>query len=93
MILLVAYHARARGMRKPALYETLKSAENWMHYIPGAWLIVTYDDPETWVDRLKPHLGDSSCFVVRLTAAYQGLLPDKAWEWIDRHQGEFDPPP
>jgi hypothetical protein len=93
VILLVAYHPRARGIQKPQLYATLKAAESWMHYIPGCWLIVSYEEPEVWVDRLRPNLGDSSCFVVRVTSEYQGLLPEKAWAWIDNHAGEFDPPP
>ncbi len=88
MILLVAYHPRAHGIQKAELYEALKEAPNWMHYIPGCWLIVSEEEPETWVDRLRPFLGDSSCFIVHITEEYQGLLPDRAWAWLDRHRDE-----
>ena len=85
MILLVVYDPNAAGLQKTRLYDTLKKARHWMHYIRGCWMLVTDDEPEPWVDRISPYLGGSFCFVTRVNEEHQGWLPDKAWAWLARN--------
>jgi hypothetical protein len=58
---------------------------NWWNYIPYVFLIVTQWSTDDLSNALKEYTKDASLLVieVKLKTA-QGLLPERAWTWIDQ---------
>jgi hypothetical protein len=50
----------------------------------STWLVDTSLSAQEIWDRLAPHVDENDSFlVIGVTRDYQGLLPEKAWEWIN----------
>jgi len=87
MILLVTYDLVNPGKDYSLLYEALKEAPAWWHYLESTWLIKTNLSPQQWFNKLKPFIDDNDrIFIMEITKNYQGWLPRKAWDWIHRHE-------
>lgn len=88
MILLVTYDLKSDRKDYQALYEKLKSASNWWHYLGSTWLLYTTEDVGTWVDRIREVVKEGDHFIViDITKQKRnGWLPKKAWEWIRRFE-------
>lgn len=85
-ILSVNYDLRKPGRDYNGLYEVLKKAPSWWHYLGSTWLVYTDQSPETWFKLLAPHLDtNDSMLIIEVTANHAGWLPKKAWEWITEH--------
>ncbi len=86
MILLVSYDLKVPGRDYTKLYETLKSASSWWHYLESTWLLSTNDPIETWSDKIHAAIDANDIFfIVDITGKpYSGWLPPKAWEWIQQ---------
>jgi hypothetical protein len=85
MILLVSYDLKVPGRDYTKLYETLKSASAWWHYLESTWLLSTTDNVVTWTDKIRAAMDENDIFlVVDITGkSNNGWLPKKAWEWIN----------
>jgi hypothetical protein len=97
-VLLVTYDlAAVEDDKREGLFEALQRCPGWCHYLEATWLVCTGETPRILLERLQPFLGDSdSILIIEVRANYFGLLPDKAWSWINKHvpradQGELIP--
>lgn len=88
-ILLITYDLNSPGKNYTGLYDTIKTATKWWHYLDSCWLIQTNLNPTQWINKLKNNLDDNdNLFVVELNNRYDGWLPKKAWEWIKTYLPE-----
>ncbi len=83
-ILLVTYDLNKPNQDYETLYEILKTASTWWHYLDSTWLLATEETPNQWSEKLKPAIDSNDyLFIVDITdQPRQGWLPPKAWEWI-----------
>ena len=83
--LLITYELKG-NKDYTGLYDVLKSAPGWWHYLDSTWIIKTEETTEVWADKLKPHIdevADSMLVIeVKKSANHNGWLPKKAWNWI-----------
>jgi hypothetical protein len=88
MILLVSYDLKAPGRDYESLYEVLKSASSWWHYLESTWLLYTSESVKNWADRIKGAIDENDNFiVVDITKRErQGWLEKEAWDWISKHE-------
>ncbi len=88
MILLVTYDLKKPGKDYTALYNLLKTAPSWWHYLESTWLVSTNDSANAWADRIRTVIDQNDRFlVVEIThQSRQGWLPTDAWEWIKNHE-------
>lgn len=85
-VLVVCYNLKKPGRDYSKLYEVLKEASNWWHYLESCWLLKTDLSPDDWSQKIKPHIdGNDYVLIIEVTANYQGWLPEKAWKWIDEN--------
>jgi len=87
MILLVSYDLKVPGRDYAKLYEALKSAPAWWHYLESTWILSTTDPVSTWQEKIRATMDENdNLFMVDITGKpYSGWLPTKAWEWIKQH--------
>lgn len=85
LVLLVTYNLKSEKDYS-GLYEQLKTAKNWWHYLDSTWLIVTEKSPIDWTKSLRPHIDsvEDSMLIVEIKNNYSGWLSRKAWDWIKR---------
>lgn len=82
-VLLVTYDLKKSGKNYSDLYETLKKASRWWHYLESCWLLQTALSPQEWFDKIKPHIDDNdNVLIIEVKADYHGWLPKTAWNWI-----------
>lgn len=87
MILLVTYDLIKPGKDYLSLYDTLKTASAWWHYLESTWLLKTELSPQDWYNKLRLHMDiNDRIFIIQITSNYQGWLPQKAWEWIHKNE-------
>lgn len=87
-ILLVSYDLNKPGKNYSALYDILKTAPYWWHYLESTWLLATNETPTQWNEKLKAAIDENdNILIVDITKRpRQGWLPTKAWEWIKEHE-------
>lgn len=82
-VLLVCYDLGKPNRDYTGLYQILKKATSWWHYLESCWLLKTELSPSQWFDKLKPHIDDNdSLLIIEVRKNYKGWLPKKAWDWI-----------
>lgn len=87
MILVVTYDLKKPGKDYAKLYETLKKASAWWHYLESTWLLKTDLSPNKWADRVRSCIDENdNLFIVKITSDCQGWLPKAAWDWIHKNQ-------
>ena len=88
MILLVSYDLKVPGRDYTTLYDTIKSAPGWWHYLESTWVISTVETPEVWAKRLHNVMDENDrLIVIDITGMPRyGWLPSKAWEWFKNHE-------
>ncbi len=87
-VYLVNYDLKRPDQNYPELYEVLKSASGWWHYLESLWLLSSEESLETWHARIRSKIDKNDSFIImKLTPGMQrnGWLPQKAWEWIRQH--------
>ena len=89
MILIVTIRFKGAAGSYEDFFETLKEQGSWSHYLRSTWLISTSKSPSEVFSELKSYLrqGDH-LLITRLSKQRQGWLPQKAWQWIKRHEAE-----
>jgi hypothetical protein len=85
-IKLITYDLRSEDDHQ-RLYDRIKGYGRWSHYMEDTWLVNTDRTVSQIVSDLEPYLSRKDRLLV-LTVGddYQGLLPDKAWDWIRRNR-------
>lgn len=85
MMLLISYDLNKPGQDYSRLYDEIKKAGTWWHHLDSTWIISTSSGPEEWERRLRRHMDDNdSLLVIEICDNYQGWLPQKAWEWLEK---------
>lgn len=87
-VYLISYDLNKPGQDYGPLYEELKKASAWWHYLDSTWLISSLEPIETWQQRIRAKIDANDSFIIfELTpgAGRQGWLPQKAWDWIKNH--------
>ncbi len=84
MIYLITYDLKKPGRDYNSLYETIKSATSWWHYLESTWIVQTNQTVKEWSDKIRNVTDTNDSFlVVDITKQpRQGWLDKKAWEWI-----------
>jgi hypothetical protein len=91
-VLLVTYNLTQQGRDYTSLYEALKTARDWWHYLDSTWLIAVEDSPVDWYCRLAPHMTQADgLLIIEVTQRYYGALPPDAWSWIANKVGPRQP--
>ena len=88
MICMINYDLKSPVASYTPLYEAIKSYGVWWHYLESAWIIKTNDSPKEIYSKLLPTLkqGDSLIITDITNSSYYGILPPKAWEWIEQNR-------
>lgn len=85
-VLLVSYDLKKPNRDYIGLYEALKKASGWWHYLESCWLLKTDLSPDEWSNKLGPHIDDNDfLLIIEVTKNYQGWLPKEAWDWINNN--------
>jgi len=87
MILLVSYDLKVPGRDYAKLFETLKSASGWWHYLESTWVLSTTDSVAAWTDRIRATMDENDLFIIiDITGKTRnGWLTKDAWEWLKNH--------
>lgn len=86
MVLLISYDLN--GKERPSAYKRVaaridEKAVDWRRPLYSQWFVETSQDPDTWVEWLKPELDSNDrLFVLRVTQSRQGMLTDDDWKWL-----------
>ena len=88
MILLVTYDLKKPGKDYTALYNVLKTAPSWWHYLESTWLLHTNETPNAWSDKIRTVIDQNDNFmVIDITRQpRQGWMPKDAWAWINERE-------
>ena len=90
MILLISYDLNKPGQDYSNLHKEIKRAGSWWHHLESTWLISTDLGPEKWHERLIRHMDENDhLLVIEVCDNYQGWLPKKAWEWLNRRNFRY----
>jgi hypothetical protein len=83
MVYLITYDLKSPGAEYPQLFEAIKNFKTWLHHLDSTWLIQCELTADQVFERLRPHLrkGDK-LLVIAVRRSYQGLLNERAWEWL-----------
>jgi hypothetical protein len=81
---LITYDLKQFPMFYSALYEEIKKANKWWHYLPNSWIIITDQSILDWHKRLIPktYQGDQ-ILIIQVKHNSGGVLPKEAWDWIN----------
>jgi hypothetical protein len=86
--LLVTYDLNGPGQDYENLYEILKSAPKWAHYLDSSWFIKTKEGVTEWQKKLTKAMDNNDrLFVVDISNSnYSGWLPRTTWDWISKDE-------
>lgn len=86
-LLLITYDLKVPGRDYKVLYDAIKSAPGWWHYLESTWIISTTESLQVWVDRLNGLIDKNDrILVVNITGAERnGWLQQDAWQWLNNH--------
>lgn len=86
MMLLISYDLNTPGQDYSSLYEEIKKAGTWWHYLDSTWIISTDLSPNEWQRRLCQHMDvNDNLLIIEICDNYQGWLPTRAWKWLEKH--------
>lgn len=85
-IYLFTYNIKSPKTNLDELTLKLKSFSGWWHYFPTTWLIVSNKSIESLEKEFMSILSlDDSLLIVDITKKdVAGLLPSRAWKWIEK---------
>ena len=88
MICMINYDLKSSAASYVQLFDAIKAYGVWWHYLESAWIVKTNDTPKIIYDKLAAALneGDSLIITDITNSAYYGILPPKAWEWIEKNK-------
>jgi hypothetical protein len=86
MLLQISYDLRDREREYDDLYEEIKQQGRWWHYLKSTWIIETNRSPRQVVDVLEKLISRGDRLIVSEIERLDGVLPEKAWNWLERHR-------
>ena len=89
-VYLVTYDLKQPGRDYAPLYDTLKKAASWWHYLESTWLLASPLTIEQWQQQIRGAIDSNDLFIIlRLErgTAYTGWLPQEAWTWMQQNLG------
>jgi hypothetical protein len=89
-VYLISYDLKKPGQNYDLLYDALKNASSWWHYLESTWLIDSHESIDAWQRRIQSRIDANDCFlIVELNSAnaYTGWLPKEAWVWMNQRLG------
>jgi hypothetical protein len=85
-VYLITYDLKSPSRDYTSLKEAIKRSPNWWHHIGTTWLIKTSETPSQIWSRLAQHVAKTdNVLIIEVTKQYSGWLPQKAWNWINKH--------
>ena len=81
---LISYDLKSPGRNYEGVYDVIKSALSWWHYLESTWIIRTNRDVGYWQEKICAAMDkNDSLLVIDVTnMGRDGWLPQKAWDWI-----------
>ena len=66
------------------LYDSIKTAEGWWHYLESLWIITSKLELNYWRDKINKSIGKDDTFIIIEIekGKTDGWLPKEAWKWI-----------
>ena len=89
-VYLVIYDLKQPVQNYVGLYEELKKAPAWWHYLESTWMVSSSESLDVWRARIQATIDQNDSFIIwdlRPGTPRNGWLPQKAWEWIQQHVG------
>lgn len=85
--LIISYDLKRQNTNYEQLYETIKEANGWWHYLDSFWIIVSEKNASQWADILKSKIdNDDSLIIIEVQkGSTNGWLPQRAWDWINKN--------
>ena len=85
--LIISYDLNNKSKQYESLYEAIKSAKGWWHYLESFWIIITEKDVTEWTNILKTKIEKDDSFIIIdiKGGATNGWLPKSAWDWIKKN--------
>jgi len=85
LVAIDAWHTNHDVSPVKKFIRTSPDITNWWNYIPYVFLIETSWSADELSNALKEHTKDASLLVIEAKPQNsQGLLPERAWTWIDQ---------
>lgn len=87
MIVLVSYDLNKPGKDYEALYDTLRTADSWWHFLDSTWILSTSLSVESWGEKIRRVIDENdSVLVVDISKKKRdGWLSTDAWKWLRQH--------
>ena len=86
MLYIISYDLNKPGQNYPELYKAIKTCGSWSHRLDSTWLVDSNLYAQSISDRITPHIDKNDYLLVfRLSKDHQGQLPQKTWDWINKH--------
>ena len=86
MLLQISYDLRDRDRDYEDLHDAIRQQGRWWHYLKSTWVIETDKSPRQVVDDLESLLSRGDRLLVSEIGRFDGVLPEKAWSWLERHK-------
>jgi hypothetical protein len=80
--LLVTVHD---PLEKRDLTALFNSAEDWVSYAPGCWIVKTSEEPRVWAQRLRDATDATSTILVTEMGRPVASLPRSIWDWLQKN--------
>ncbi len=86
MVYLVAFNLQNKRHHYDIFLDALQMT-NWFNFFDNAWLISTDESAQEITERLERYIKEGDfLLVIRVTDEYYGLLPDEAWDWLQKER-------
>lgn len=84
---IISYDLKAKNADYTSLYDAIKSAEGWWHYLESFWIITSSYSLTFWQEKIKANIKSEDFFIVVEVrdATTNGWLPKNAWDWINQN--------
>lgn len=86
MLLQISYDLRDRDRDYEDLHDAIRQQGRWWHYLKSTWVIETDKSPRQVVDDLESLLSRGDRLLVSEIGRFDGVLPEKAWSWLEKHK-------
>ena len=83
---MISYDLKGAKRNYSELIEAIKLEHKWWHYLESFWLVESSKSVEYWTNKLSKFLDEDDYLLVMKISVedYNGFLPKKAHEWIEK---------
>jgi hypothetical protein len=83
-VFMITYDLRAPGRNYESLYEAIRSAGAWWHFLESSWLLATNESSIQVWNRLASNIDrNDHLLIIEVRRDAYGWLPQEAWDWIN----------